>query len=172
MIVFKIVFLALFLISGCSMNTIKLKTVDNVNISKFMGPWYVIAHIPTFIEKEAYNAIESYKLNNDGTIATTFTFNKGSLEGKKKTYNPKGFVVKGTNNAQWDMQFIWPIKSQYKITYLDNNYKTTVIARDALDYVWVMARNKVIDKPELDKIMSHIKALGYNMDLVRMVPHK
>jgi len=172
MVVFKIVFLALFLISGCSMNTIKLKTVDDVNISKFMGSWYVIAHIPTFIEKEAYNAIESYKLNNDGTIATTFTFNKGSLEGKKKTYNPKGFVVKGTNNAQWDMQFIWPIKSQYKITYLDNNYKTTVIARDALDYVWVMARSKVIDKPELDKVMSHIKALGYNMDLIRMVPHQ
>ena len=172
MVVFKIVFLALFLISGCSMNTIKLKTVDDVNISKFMGSWYVIAHIPTFIEKEAYNAIESYKLNNDGTIATTFTFNKGSLEGKKKTYNPKGFVVKGTNNAQWDMQFIWPIKSQYKITYLDNNYKTTVIARDALDYVWVMARSKVIDKPELDKIMSHIKALGYNMDLIRMIPHQ
>ena len=172
MIVFKIVFLALFLITGCSMNTIKLKTVDDVNISKFMGSWYVIAHIPTFIEKEAYNAIESYKLNNDGTIATTFTFNKGSLEGKKKTYNPKGFVVKGTNNAQWDMQFIWPIKSQYKITYLDNDYKTTVISRDALDYVWVMARSKAIDKPELDKIMAHIKALGYNMDLIRMIPHQ
>ena len=172
MIVFKRIFLVLFLISGCSMNTIKLKTVDDVNIGELMGSWYVIAHIPTFIEKEAYNAIESYKLNNDGTIATTFTFNKGSLEGQKKTYNPKGFVVKGTNNAQWDMQFIWPIKSQYKITYLDNDYKTTVISRDALDYVWVMARSKVIDKPELDKIMSHIKALGYNMDLIRMIPHQ
>ena len=172
MVVFKIIFLALFLISGCSMNTIKLKTVDDVNISKFMGSWYVIAHIPTFIEKEAYNAIESYKLNNDGTIATTFTFNKGSLEGQKKTYNPKGFVVEGTNNAQWDMQFIWPIRSQYKITYLDNNYNTTVIARDALDYVWVMSRSKKIAKPELDKINAHIKALGYNIDLLRMVPHQ
>ena len=70
------------------------------------------------------------------------------------------------------MQFIWPIKSQYKITYLDNDYKTTVISRDALDYVWVMARSKVIDKPELDKVMSHIKALGYNMDLIRMIPHQ
>ena len=66
------------------MNTIKLKTVDDVNISEFMGSWYVIAHIPTFIEKEAYNAIESYKLNNDGTIATTFTLTKALLKVKKK----------------------------------------------------------------------------------------
>tara|TARA_B100000768_G_scaffold112401_1_gene104115 strand:+ start:128 stop:646 length:519 start_codon:yes stop_codon:yes gene_type:complete len=172
MIVLKRIFFVFFFISGCSMNSISLKTVDQVNINEFMGSWYVIAHIPTFIEKEAYNAIESYKLNNDGTIATTFTFNKGSLEGQKKTYNPKGFIIKGSNNAQWDMQFIWPIKSQYKITYLDNDYKTTVIARDALDYVWIMSRGKVIDKPELDKIMAHISALGYNTELLRMIPHQ
>ena len=91
---------------------------------------------------------------------------------KKKTYNPKGFIVEGTNNAQWDMQFIWPIKSQYKITYLDNNYNTTVIARDALDYVWIMSRSKELDKPDLNKIIDHIKALGYNIDLLRMVPHQ
>ena len=154
------------------MNSVNLRTVDQVDINEFMGSWYVIAHIPTFIEKEAHNAIESYELNNDGTIATTFTFNKGSLEGQKKTYNPKGFIVEGTNNAQWDMQFIWPIKSQYKITYLDNNYNTTVIARDALDYVWIMSRSKELDKPDLNKIIDHIKALGYNIDLLRMVPHQ
>ena len=172
MIVFKIIFFIFFFISGCSMNSVNLRTVDQVDINEFMGSWYVIAHIPTFIEKEAYNAIESYELNNDGTIATTFTFNKGSLKGQEKTYNPKGFIVEGTNNAQWDMQFIWPFKSQYKITYLDNDYKTTVIARDALDYVWIMSRANEIDKPELDKIMAHISALGYNTDLLRMVPHQ
>ena len=84
MIVLKRIFYVFFFISGCSMNSVNLKTVDQVNINEFMGSWYVIAHIPTFIEKEAHNAIESYELNNDGTIATTFTFNKGSLEGQKK----------------------------------------------------------------------------------------
>jgi lipocalin len=48
-----------------------------VKLDRFMGDWHVIACIPTFIETEAYNAMESYKLDQDGTIATTFTFNKG-----------------------------------------------------------------------------------------------
>jgi apolipoprotein D and lipocalin family protein len=77
---------------------------------------------PTFIEKNAFNAIESYELNEDGTIGTTFTFNEGSLSGPVKTYHPKGFVMKGSGNALWGMQFIWPIKAQYKIVYLDQNY--------------------------------------------------
>ena len=49
-----------------------IQTVKHVDLDRFMGDWYVIANIPTFIETDAYNAIETYQLNNDGTIATTF----------------------------------------------------------------------------------------------------
>ena len=34
----------------------KMKTVPYVDIKKFMGDWYVIANIPTFLEKNATNA--------------------------------------------------------------------------------------------------------------------
>ena len=37
----------------------KLETVKYVDLERFMGDWYVIANIPTFIEKGAVNAIES-----------------------------------------------------------------------------------------------------------------
>ena len=51
-----------------------MKTVDYVDLEKFMGDWYVIANIPTFIEKGAVNAIESYQLDSNGRVKTTFTF--------------------------------------------------------------------------------------------------
>ena len=35
-----------------------IHTVEKVDLERFMGDWYVIASIPTFIEKEAFNAIE------------------------------------------------------------------------------------------------------------------
>ena len=72
------------MVTGCSMPTKSLKTVPSVDINSFMGDWYVIAHIPAFIEKNAYNAIESYKLNDDGTIQTTFTFNEAAVDGERK----------------------------------------------------------------------------------------
>ena len=46
-----------------------LKTVAHVDLPRFMGDWYVIANIPTFIEKGAHNAMESYRLDEDGTLA-------------------------------------------------------------------------------------------------------
>jgi len=165
------IFIFIIILSGCSMNS-QISTVPNVDLNKFMGKWYVIAHIPTFIEKNAFNAVESYELNKDGTIATTFTFNEGSFNGNNKIYRPKGFVKNNKTNAEWGMQFIWPIKAQYKIVYLDQNYSHTIIARDALDYVWLMSRNKKISPNELIKLTEMIKNMGYDINELRMVPQK
>ena len=38
----------------------------HVDLNRFMGDWYAIAHIPTFIERDAYNAVESYRLTRRG----------------------------------------------------------------------------------------------------------
>ena len=53
----------LFALAGCqSMPLPPLAPLPKVDLERFMGDWYVIASIPTFIEKDAYNAVESYRL--------------------------------------------------------------------------------------------------------------
>lgn len=165
-----IIFL-LTLLTACAGNTMNvIKPVKEVDIQRFMGDWYVIAAIPTFIETESYNAIENYQLNADGTIATTFTFYKGAFDGPLKTYRPKGFVVPNTGNAVWGMQFIWPIKADYRIAYLDDNYQHTIIARNARDYVWIMARTPQISDVKYDELLSVVRGLGYDVSNMRKVP--
>ena len=162
----------LIILSGCAsqkMNEIPL--VKQVDLPKFMGDWYVIGVIPTMIETEAYNAVENYKQNADGTVATTFTFNKGALTGTPKKYEPKGFVRPDTGNALWGMQFVWPIKAEYRIVYLDENYQTTIIARNARDYVWIMARTPQINDAEYQTLVNLVKGWGYDISKLRKVPH-
>lgn len=149
----------------------QIPTVPQVDIHRFMGPWYVIAAIPTAIETESFNAIESYKLEDDGTIATTFTFNKGSLDGKVKTYNPRGFVIKNSGNARWGMQFIWPIKAEYLIAHLDEHYTQTIIARNARDYVWIMARTPHLNDEAYQALVQKVSDMGYDIKKLRRVPH-
>jgi apolipoprotein D and lipocalin family protein len=148
-----------------------LKTVDHVDIDRFMGDWYVIANIPTFIEKGAHNAIESYRLDDDGSIATTFTFHEDSFGGKLKTYQPRGFVSE-ESNAVWGMQFVWPIKADYRIIYLDEDYTVTVIGRNKRDYVWIMARKPAIPAPEYAAIVDMLESVGYNPGDIQLVPQR
>lgn len=159
------------LINGCQ--TMKpIPTVESVDLKRFMGDWYVIASIPTFIEKDAYNAMESYRLEDDGTVATFFVFNKGGSNGPLKKYSPRGFIRDKTSNAVWGMQFIWPFKAEYRIIYLTDNYSQTVIGRSKRDYVWIMAREPSIPDEDYEIILKFLMDQGYTLDDLRKVPQK
>jgi len=173
-----ILFISLGLI-GCSSNQMlvgsshkPMPVVDYVDLDRFMGDWYVIATIPTFLERDAYNSIETYQLDNDGTIATTFTFNKGSLNGPSKIYRPRGFVKDKGTNAIWDMQFVWPIKADYRIVYLDDNYQQTIIGRNSRDYVWIMARTPTISQQDYSNLVAQVDSLGYDLEDLQKVTHE
>ena len=160
----------LFALSACQSSRSPITTEQYVNLARFMGDWYVIANIPTFIEKDAYNAIESYRLDGDGTIDTTFTFNKGSFDGPKKRYNPRGFVLDTQSNAVWGMRFIWPVKADYRIVFVNADYSQTIVGREARDYVWLMARTPAIDSRDYQALLDRVQLAGYDLKKVRKVP--
>lgn len=161
------------LITGCTaMPSKPITTVDYVDLQRFMGEWFVIANIPTFIEREAYNAIESYEMNDKGNIDTTFSFNKGSFDGERKQYTPTGFVTDDPSNAIWDMQFIWPFKADYRIVYLADDYSVTVIGRNKRDYVWIMAREPSIPDATYQQLLSLLDREGYDTALIQKVPQQ
>jgi len=163
---------ALLFLAGCQGTAPPMTTVPRVDLQRFMGDWYVIASIPTFIEKGAHNAIESYRLDPDGTIATTFTFRAGSFDGEPKRYTPRGFVLDRESNARWGMQFMWPIKADYRIIHLDESYSETVIAREQRDYVWIMARSPEMAEADYQRLLKLVGERGYDVNQVRKVPQQ
>ena len=148
-----------------------IRTEPFVDLERFMGDWYVIANIPTFLEKDAYNAVESYRLDEKGVIQTTFRFNKGGTHGPLKKYHPKGFVRDKQTNAVWGMQFVWPIKAEYRIVYVSEDYSRTIIGRSKRDYVWIMARTPQIPEDDYAFLLKVVEEAGYDIRKVQRVSH-
>ncbi len=144
--------------------------VPNVDLPRFMGDWYVIATIPSWFEKDAWNPVETYRLEPDGRIDTLYRYRKGGFDGARKEIASTGFVTPGTGNAVWGVQLLWPIKAQYLITYVNDDYTQTIIARDKRDYVWVMARTPTIPQADYDALVERVRDLRYPMDRLRKVP--
>ena len=164
--------LAIFSLAVQASDKPPIKPVEMVNLPQFMGKWYVIGNIPSWQEKEAFNATETYTLNPKGEIDTVYHYRKGSFASKVKDINSTGFVREGTNNAVWGVQIIWPIKAQYKIAYLNNDYSQTIVARDKRDYVWIMARTPTIPQADYDAMVAKVKAMGYDLKELRKVPQQ
>ncbi|MDP9896824.1 lipocalin [Variovorax boronicumulans] len=158
-------------LSGCAAIP-DVPAAREVDIARFMGDWYVIAHIPTFPERHAFNAVESYALREDGRIDTHFRYRDRSFDAPVKTMHPVGTVKPNTSQAVWDMQFVWPFQAEYVIAQVSADYQTTIIARSKRDYVWLMARTPQLTPPEYDAALNKIEALGYDLSKIRKVPQR
>jgi apolipoprotein D and lipocalin family protein len=142
-------------------------TVHYVDIERFMGPWYVQGHTPLVIDDHSSNQIESYELKDDGTIATSFTFERF---GRKITLNPKGRVANKETNSHWKMQFVWPLTSDYLIVRLDADYGTTVISVPGKNLIWIMSRDAEMTDDAYKAIVDDLASDGYAVDKIRRVP--
>jgi len=163
-------FVTLLLVSsGCSSRP-PLAVAAHVDIPRFMGDWYVIGCIPTSIERAAYAPKESYRLDSRGRVQTVFTFRRGAFDGPVKRYTPTGFVHEESGGAIWGMQFIWPVKSDYRIMYVDPGYTMTVIGREKRDYAWIMARAPQIAAADYERLRALLASQGYDVSLLRRMP--
>ena len=171
--------MTIMMLNGCAAVP-NMQTVDDVDLDRFMGDWHVIASIPTIFDKHAVDPIETYSRNADGTIQTTYSFRtktigsdaatnpssaKTALDiGPRKEQTAKGYIRNQQTNAVWGMQFFWPIRADYRIVYLDDDYQYTIIARNKKDFAWIMSRNTNISSQKRQELFAFVTSLGYQLD--------
>lgn len=59
-------------LAACAGTAEPIKPVSGVDLSLFMGRWYVIASSPTRFKRGGHNAVETCSRNADGTMCTWF----------------------------------------------------------------------------------------------------
>jgi apolipoprotein D and lipocalin family protein len=149
-----------------------LPTAESVDLPRFMGDWYVQAHIPAWGEGEAYNGVESYARDDDGRILTSYVFRKGGFDGPFKVMEPSAIVRDEATNAEWGMRFVWPFRAEFLIAYVDEGYTETIIGRTKRDYVWIMTREPEISDEELAALTERVREMGYDTSELRRVPQR
>ncbi|MFK7915527.1 MAG: lipocalin family protein [Pseudomonadales bacterium] len=149
-----------------------MATVSQLDLDRYMGTWYVIGHIPPFLTDDAYNAVESYSRGEDDRVEVLFTYNKGAFDGPAKTLTPTAFTNVGELPSEWGMRFIWPLKSDFRITYVDATYTFTIVSRNRRDYVWIMAREPIIADAQYQDLLNRVAGQGYDSAQVRKVPQQ
>ena len=70
------------------------------------------------------------------------------------------------------MQFIWPIKADYRVIYLDYDYQYTVVGRKARDYLWIMSRSLEISDDKYQELVDFAVSVGYSADKIERAPHQ
>ena len=150
----------------------QMKTVDYVDIERFMGKWFVTAIVPNMIENGATNASDIYELNSDGTIAITYDAIK---DGKKKQIKQKGIIINKESNAEWSIQMKKPyipfLKFPFKIILIDNDYNYMAVGYPDNKMGWIMSREVEMDEALYNNILTELVDFGYTKEQFVRILH-
>lgn len=149
-----------------------VRTAPAVDIERFMGAWYVIASVPTCTEKNACNAVEHFRLGADGAIDVNVSFRKGGTGGEFRSLRPRARVLDTDSNAIWGVRRLWPIRSEYRILYVDEDYSQAIIGRSRRDHVRILSRTPSIPNEDYFDRVQTIREQGYDTSRLRLVPQE
>lgn len=166
--------LTVLALAGCS--TVPkhppLRTVDHVDLNRFMGDWYVIGTIPWFVEKNNVGTMDIYKLRPDGKIDIRYAFHKKSLDAPQQKMKATANVVNTKTNAEWAVQFLWPFKAPFLVIDLTPDYKATTIGYPDRSLIWIMCREPVMSENDYAAALEKARSQGYDISRIVKVPQK
>jgi apolipoprotein D and lipocalin family protein len=145
--------------------------VEKVDIMSYAGKWYSLYSIPTFMDKKWRETTETYVIHPDGYYAVFSTY-KVAGEDDPKYVRSKLFVVRGTNNAELKAQFVWPVKVDYWVIELAEDYSYVVVGHPKHKFLFIMARKPELPEELLHEIIERCQAKGYDTSKLTSQEHK
>jgi apolipoprotein D and lipocalin family protein len=145
--------------------------VEKVDIMSYAGKWYSLYSIPTYMDKKWRETTETYVIHPDGYYAVFSTY-KVAGEDEPKYVRSKLFVVRGTNNAELKAQFVWPVKVDYWIIELAEDYSYVVVGHPKHKFLFIMARKPELPEDLLQEIIERCQAKGYDTSKLCSQDHK
>jgi apolipoprotein D and lipocalin family protein len=162
-----IIFTILFT-TACSHNYPELKTVDRVDLDRYLGKWYEIASFPQSFQKDCNCSQAEYFKTDGNYIRVLNSCRKKSPDGELATAEGKAFVVENTNNTKLEVQFFWPFKGDYWIIDLADDYSYAVVGHPNRDYLWILSRTPKMDKGTYENILKKVSSLGFDISRLRV----
>jgi len=148
-------------------------TVDNVDLSRYTGRWYSIAHIPTAFERGcAAGGGATYKLSDDGKIEVlNECYNK---QGALKVVRGKAWVPDPDQPAKLKVSFfqifgVALFPGDYWILALGPDYSYAVVGHPSRKYGWILSRTPTLPAETLAQIRKNLESQGYEWPQFQLI---
>ncbi len=152
-----------------------VRSVDRVDLERYAGLWYEIAHIPNRFQRDCVrDTTARYALRDDGKIDVTNQCYREN--GKRKRSKGLARIVEGSSNSQlkvsfFKLLFFRPVWGDYWILGLDSDYRWAVIGTPDRKYGWILSREPALEPTDREQIESILREQGYDPESFKPTTH-
>lgn len=144
-----------------------VEVVSHVELSRYTGTWYEIAHYPNRSQKNCTDTSAAYRLSSRGSLTVLSScLKKGTLDTTKGTAR----VVDPITNAKLKASFFWP-SDDYWIIDLGADYDYAVVSGPDRKYLWILARSLQMDDALYAQILERLKGQGFDIYRLEKTQH-
>ena len=142
-LIFALLLVLLPVVAAAARPRHRPRTVRHVDLARYMGRWYDIAHLPTRFQKDCACCAEArYSLDGDGRVVVVNRCRRA--DGTWHESRAEGRVV-STSGARWKVTFFKLLgigvgKGDYWILGLDPDYRWAVVGDPDRRYAWILCR--------------------------------
>jgi apolipoprotein D and lipocalin family protein len=144
--------------------TEKFPAVDNFSLQKYLGSWYEIARLDHSFERGLSQVTANYSMREDGgvkVINSGYNLEKSEWESAEG----KAYFVGDTNTGALKVSFFGPFYGAYNIVALDHeNYQYSLVAGPNKKYLWILARDPVLEPTTLALLLEEARKLGFETE--------
>ncbi len=158
------------LLSGCQSMPEGVEPVGNFDLDRYLGKWYEVARLDHRFERGLSEVTAEYSLRPDGQVRV---MNSGysAKSGQRERAEGRAKFAGESDVAYLKVSFFGPFFGSYVVFELDPDYQHAFIAGNTTDYLWLLAREPVVDAAVRERFIQRAGELGFNTDELIWVEH-
>ncbi len=155
-------------LSACAATKSELKTVDRVDVPRYLGHWYEIAHNPMFFQRQCLSSTQAdYQARADGQVDVV---NRCKTDHGWEKVHGRAFVVSGSEGARLRVTFFWPFYGNYWIIGLGPDYRWALVGEPSRNYLWLLARTPHLPDSDVQQALAIARSQGYDLSQLEFTP--
>ena len=156
--------------------TVPPQAVDQVDIQRYAGKWYEIAHLPMYFQRKCVSDISAqYTVNADQTMGV---LNSCRIENGEMISSEGVAYPQNQGNSKLKVSFLptglrWiPFtKGHYWVLRVDPEYKVALVGGPSTKYLWILSREPQLDEATYQSYLDTAKYYGYDITKLIKLPH-
>jgi apolipoprotein D and lipocalin family protein len=154
-----------------------VEAVANVDMRRFAGQWYEMAHLPHRFQADCVSdTTATYSPQPDGSIEVVNRCREGvekwnTAEGKAIPADKNSARLKVTFLPEW-LQWLPIGRGELVVVMLDKDYQYAVLSDPSREYLWIMSRSAAMEEGTYRDIVNQLRTTGYPVQKLIRTPHQ
>lgn len=135
------------------------RTVEGLDIDRYMGLWYEIARFDHRFERGMDNVTAQYERTGENRVKVT---NSGFRDGKRHLARGKARIPDPKHPGRLEVSFFLWFYADYYVMELGEDYSYALVGSSSDKYLWILARTPDLPKETTDHLLACARERGYD----------